>query len=51
MPAKDFLDTKVLIYAVAKDDPRASQAEALLASGGIVGVQSLNEVFRWRVAS
>jgi predicted nucleic acid-binding protein len=43
MPAKGFLDTNVLIYAVAKNDPRASGAEALLASGGIVGVQSLNE--------
>jgi predicted nucleic acid-binding protein len=43
MPVKDFLDTNVLIYAVAKNDPRASQAEALLASGGIVSVQSLNE--------
>jgi predicted nucleic acid-binding protein len=43
MPAKDFLDTNVLIYAVAKNDPRASKAEALLASGGIVSIQSLNE--------
>jgi predicted nucleic acid-binding protein len=43
MPAKDFLDTNVLIYAVGKNDPRASKAEALLASGGMVSVQSLNE--------
>jgi len=43
MPAKDFLDTNVLIYAVAKNDPRASKAEALLASGGVVSIQSLNE--------
>jgi predicted nucleic acid-binding protein len=43
MPAKDFLDTNVLIYAVAKNDARAAKAEALLASGGIVSVQSLNE--------
>jgi predicted nucleic acid-binding protein len=43
MPARDFLDTNVLIYAVGKNDPRASKAEALLASGGIVSVQSLNE--------
>jgi predicted nucleic acid-binding protein len=43
MPAKDFLDTNVLIYAVAKNDARASKAEALLASGGMVSVQSLNE--------
>ena len=43
MPARDFLDTNVLIYAVGKNDPRAARAEALLASGGIVSVQSLNE--------
>jgi predicted nucleic acid-binding protein len=43
MPAKDFFDTNVLIYAMGKNDPRASKAEALLASGGIVSVQSLNE--------
>lgn len=43
MPVKDFLDTNVLIYAVAKNDARASKAEALLASGGTVSIQSLNE--------
>lgn len=43
MPVKDFLDTNVLIYAVGKNDPRASKAEALLAGGGIVSIQSLNE--------
>jgi predicted nucleic acid-binding protein len=45
MPArdKDFFDTNVLIYAVAKNDPRALKAEALLASGGMISVQSLNE--------
>jgi predicted nucleic acid-binding protein len=43
MPARDFFDTNVLVYAVAKNDPRATRAEALLASGGIISVQSLNE--------
>ncbi len=43
MSAKDFFDTNVLIYAVAKNDPRASKAEALLAGGGVVSIQSLNE--------
>jgi predicted nucleic acid-binding protein len=43
MPAKDFFDTNVLIYAVANNDPRAPKAEALLASGGIISVQALNE--------
>lgn len=41
---KDFFDTNVLIYAVAKNDSRAAKAEALLASGGIVSIQSLNEL-------
>ncbi|HVO80017.1 MAG TPA: PIN domain-containing protein [Terriglobales bacterium] len=44
MLARDFLDTNVLIYAVAKNDPRAAKAEALLTSGGMVSVQSLNEL-------
>ena len=43
MPVKAFLDTNVLIYAVAKDDPRSMQAEELLASGGVLSVQILNE--------
>jgi predicted nucleic acid-binding protein len=43
MSARNFLDTNVLIYAVAKNDPRASKAEAILANGGIVSIQSLNE--------
>ena len=38
-----FFDTNVLIYAFAKDDPRTQVAEALLAEGGLVGVQTLNE--------
>lgn len=40
---RNFFDTNVLIYAVAKNDARASKAEALLAAGGVVSVQSLNE--------
>jgi len=43
MAAKNFFDTNILIYAVAKNDPRASQAEELLATGGLISVQSLNE--------
>ena len=38
-----FLDTNVLIYAFAKDDPRTGIAEGLLAAGGVLGVQTLNE--------
>lgn len=43
MPAKDFFDTNILIYAVAENDARASRAEQLLAGGGVIGVQTLNE--------
>jgi predicted nucleic acid-binding protein len=43
MPAKAFFDTNVLIYAVAQDDPRSTHAEELLALGGILSVQILNE--------
>jgi predicted nucleic acid-binding protein len=43
MPVKGFFDTNVLIYAVAKNDPKALKAESLLERGGIVSIQSLNE--------
>jgi predicted nucleic acid-binding protein len=43
MPAKPFLDTNVLIYAFARDDPRSGTAEALLAAGGVISIQVLNE--------
>ena len=43
MPVKAFLDTNVLIYALAEDDPRSMQALELLASGGVLSVQILNE--------
>jgi predicted nucleic acid-binding protein len=43
MPASPFLDTNVLIYALAENDPRGEVAEALLAAGGVVSVQVLNE--------
>ena len=43
VPAKAFFDTNVLIYAVAQNDPRSAKAEALLASGGALSVQVLNE--------
>ena len=43
MPGKAFFDTNVLIYAMAQSDPRAPRAEELLAAGGVVGIQNLNE--------
>jgi predicted nucleic acid-binding protein len=43
VPARRFLDTNVLIYAFAADDPRSARAESVLAEGGVIGVQVLNE--------
>lgn len=43
MPGNRFFDTNVLIYAFAADDPRSLRAEELLAEGGVIGVQVLNE--------
>jgi predicted nucleic acid-binding protein len=43
MPGKAFFDTSVLVYAVAEGDPRSTQVEELLASGGVLSVQVLNE--------
>lgn len=40
---KRFLDTNVLIYAFSGDDPRKEAARTLLAEGGVIGVQTLNE--------
>jgi predicted nucleic acid-binding protein len=40
---RPFFDTNILIYAFAQDDPRAAIARNLLAEGGTVGVQVLNE--------
>lgn len=41
--ASPFLDTNVLIYAIAKNDARSEIAEALLGAGGVVSVQAFNE--------
>jgi predicted nucleic acid-binding protein len=43
MNGKVFFDTNVLIYAMALGDPRRDRAQQLLAQGGIVSVQVLNE--------
>jgi predicted nucleic acid-binding protein len=43
MSGKVFFDTSILIYAVAAGDARSAQAELLLADGGKVSVQVLNE--------
>jgi len=43
MRGRVFFDTNVLIYVLAKNDPRSERAEELLAIGGILSVQILNE--------
>lgn len=43
MPAEVFFDTTILIYAVTEDDARTAVAEELLAAGGTLSVQVLNE--------
>jgi predicted nucleic acid-binding protein len=40
---RPFFDTNELIYAFASNDSRTAVAERLLAQGGTVGVQNLNE--------
>jgi predicted nucleic acid-binding protein len=38
-----FFDSNILIYTLAEHDPREQVAAALLARGGVVSVQVLNE--------
>jgi predicted nucleic acid-binding protein len=44
MSDRAFFDTNVLVYAFGQDDQRTPTADALLASGGVVSVQVLNEL-------
>jgi predicted nucleic acid-binding protein len=41
--ARPFFDTNVLFYLLSSDVAKADKAEELLAQGGIVSVQVLNE--------
>jgi predicted nucleic acid-binding protein len=41
--ADRFFDTNVLLYLLSKDSAKADRAEGLLAEGGVVSVQVLNE--------
>lgn len=41
--AKVFFDTNVVLYLLSADQVKADRAEALLASGGTISVQVLNE--------
>ena len=45
MPANvEFLDSNVLLYLASADAIKASRAEELVAAGGVISVQVLNEV-------
>jgi predicted nucleic acid-binding protein len=43
MNAKPFLDTNVVLYAFREGDSRSQKVEALLAKGGLISLQVLNE--------
>jgi predicted nucleic acid-binding protein len=43
MKDKPFFDTNVVLYAFRQDDTRGQMAETLLAAGGALSVQVLNE--------
>jgi predicted nucleic acid-binding protein len=43
MRGRKFFDTTILIYSVSSDKSRSATAERLLAEGGYVSVQVLNE--------
>jgi predicted nucleic acid-binding protein len=44
MSGKAFFDTNILVYLVRDKDRRTDTAEALLAAGGVISVQVLNEL-------
>ena len=44
MRDKVFFDTNVLLYTIGQHDARTPAAEALLAGGGVISVQVLNEL-------
>jgi predicted nucleic acid-binding protein len=40
---KPFFDTNVLLYLLSEDNRKADRAEAIIAEGGVISVQVLNE--------
>jgi predicted nucleic acid-binding protein len=40
---EQFFDTNVLLYLLSGEDAKADRAEALIADGGVISVQVLNE--------
>jgi predicted nucleic acid-binding protein len=43
MSDRAFLDTNIFVYAIVQDDRRTHEAEELIAEGGTVSLQVLNE--------
>lgn len=43
MSGEAFIDTNVLVYLLGSDDRKAAVANAVLAAGGVISVQVLNE--------
>ena len=43
LAAETFFDTNVLLYLLSEDAVKADRAEELLANGGVISVQVLNE--------
>jgi predicted nucleic acid-binding protein len=44
MSAKAFIDSNVALYLLSSDATKADRAEAVIADGGVISVQVLNEV-------
>ncbi|MEY4589034.1 MAG: hypothetical protein RL497_1110 [Pseudomonadota bacterium] len=42
--ARVFFDTNILLYLLSHDETKASKTEQLLAAGGTISVQVLNEI-------
>lgn len=42
--SKPFIDSNIILYLFSSDAAKADKAEALLADGGVISVQVLNEV-------
>ena len=42
--SKPFIDSNIILYLFSKDALKADKAEAILANGGIISVQVLNEI-------
>lgn len=39
-----FLDTNIILYILSEDAAKADRAEAIVAAGGVISVQVLNEI-------